>query len=36
VFDAAGRLVAAPGKTFSSEGHSRSREENASNKSSST
>jgi glycerol transport system ATP-binding protein len=35
VFDAAGRLVAAPGKAFSSKVHSGSREEDASNKSSS-
>src|SRR5258705_1096666 len=34
VFDAAGRLVAAPGKAFSSELHSGSREENASKSSS--
>jgi len=34
VFDAAGRLVAAPGKAFSSEVHSGSREENASKSSS--
>src|SRR5437764_1679965 len=34
VFDAAGRVVAAPGKAFSSEAHSGSREENASTSSS--